>query len=60
MTTKIMTTKVTDYQSKSRLKFQTTKRFDYQDTTTKGTNDQKMTTNIPATRVYTYSMIIRT
>ena len=49
VTTKVVTTKVADYQNKLRLKYQTTKRFDYQETTTKGVDDQKMTTNIPAT-----------
>ena len=49
MTTNVVTTKITDYQSNSRPKYQTTKRFDDQETTTNGANDQKMTTNIPAT-----------
>ena len=49
MTTKVVTTKFTDYQSKSRPKYQTTKRFYYQETTTNGANDQKRATNIPAT-----------
>ena len=49
ITTKVVTTKVTNYQSKSRLKYLTTTRFDYQETTTKRANDQNMATKIPAT-----------